>query len=501
MTLSMAANTHYSALARPVFGEHVCDVRPRLLCQASAKDASERPGASPHETELAIIGGGLCGFFLALLLAKAGRHVSVFEAGPSDPRGKFGFLLNSRGLRALTALDPCFLERVQHAGNPTAKLSVIVGGRLVNETMVKGTTILRSKLVEELQREAIRHADQISVRYSHKLLQVDFKRKRLLFQKAGSDRRTSVFPSRVVACDGNYSRVRDEIERLPANSMRSEFTSTLVPWGFSIRCINIMRELSGFDANTHYIYGDFGYLCKVAPASWILAVAISDTRSESFLHATEASPDNVAKLCGLMKQKTTAHGFADLVLTEDELKSFFEAKTVSGSLVDVSSLDCIDGWIALAGDAAHAVSPFAGEGANSSLEDAAILANTILNTNEQAFKEFDRQRCNDIRALHRIALYRNEGVSGSDDQKVDYLVDSILISLLRRVGFFNVTQAELMQNRSDVVKRYSFLETLHDEQVRVISPLSLPVKSVVKLASSLISKARGFMSSQGKSKE
>merc|ERR1712174_75369 len=95
--------------------------------------------------------------------------------------------------------------------------------------------------------------------------------------------------------------------------------------------------------------------------------------------SNDPSPENIAKLKAFITSKESpASYFAEHLSIDDEsYASFFKRNIFSGSIIKCSTLAPTD-WIALIGDAGHAVAPYTGEGVNSSLESAFVLVSTAL---------------------------------------------------------------------------------------------------------------------------
>jgi salicylate hydroxylase len=75
--------------------------------------------------------------------------------------------------------------------------------------------------------------------------------------------------------------------------------------------------------------------------------------------------------------------------------------------------------IALAGDAAHALLPFAAQGANQAIEDAATLAACLRGTAvPEALQRYERKR---IPRLARVAALVKSNVDGTPDPDRDWL--------------------------------------------------------------------------------
>jgi len=128
----------------------------------------------------------------------------------------------------------------------------------------------------------------------------------------------------------------------------------------------------GLDPNWHHIFTGKGiYTATLPDGVWCVAVtAIKGDPAEALLLSTEPTEDHISALRRHLRQ------YAPLVLpllTRDAYVDFFGRAPFSGAVVRCPRVSH-DGWLVLLGDAAHSVIPPTGEGVNSGLEDAMLLA-------------------------------------------------------------------------------------------------------------------------------
>eukprot|EP00948_MAST-09A_sp_MAST-9A-sp1_P000335 g335.t1 len=209
----------------------------------------------------------------------------------------------------------------------------------------------------------------------------------------------------------------------------------------------------------HYVLGSDGYVCQQPDGMWSLSLSVRENEPElAFLHSNKPTKENIEKLRSLVGK--IAKPFADKLLKDDEIcATFFECNKFNGSIVKCSTLAPMN-WIALLGDAAHAVAPFTGEGINSALESASILAKCIIvslalndsgsskdgesSKSLEPCVQYDVLRRKDAHAAFEIAM-RNKGiVSGSGAQKCANTFSTIILSIGKSVGCISTTMQDHM---------------------------------------------------------
>ena len=102
--------------------------------------------------------------------------------------------------------------------------------------------------------------------------------------------------------------------------------------------------------------------CFIAK-EWSVSISDPTGENDDWLLSDDASAQNIAKLRALCETKATA--FAQHLLTSDDVyRTHFNCNTFDGRIVKCSTLAPVE-WIALVGDAGHAVAPYTGEGSKS----------------------------------------------------------------------------------------------------------------------------------------
>jgi 2-polyprenyl-6-methoxyphenol hydroxylase-like FAD-dependent oxidoreductase len=340
-----------------------------------------------------IIGCGIGGPIAAIALRRAGYEPVVYEAYTGGATHVGSFLnVASNGLDALRTLG--IAAPVVAAGFATPTMIMWSGtgkrlGQVANgETLPDGTTsvtIKRGLLHRALRDELVRLGIRIE------------EGKRFVTAEAGSDGVHARFADGndvrgdvLVGADGVHSRVR---QLLDANAPSPRYTGQL-----SIGGIARIRPPAA-PGSYHMIFGKrgfFGY--AVAPSDevyWFANIAWTDPSREALAlapaqwqaHLRELFADDVGPACDL------------IAATDSGIGAF-----------PIFVLPKVPVWhrerIVLLGDAIHATSPSAGQGASLAIEDALVLAKHLRDAPDlpAAFAGYEAAR----RArVERVVRYAN----------------------------------------------------------------------------------------------
>ena len=448
-----------------------------------------------NKTEIAIVGAGPSGLLTACLLKKADKtkDVRVFDARerPTSFFGSFPVVLNKRGQTALEKLGPYLIAKVRELGRPVDATDILSGEKTVASVASYGLCIMRDQLVGLL----LEVADQmnIPIYWKHKFVSIDIDNRNAVFElePKGDDDDGQEDPIKtenkiivpveqaLVGADGNYSRVRRECE-----STHHLLTVQEWEWGIRMRYLLAPNPKNTalpptIDGAVHYVLGADGYVCQQPNGDWSMTLSITD-ESEDFMTSDDPSPENIAKLKAKC-QESAAGMFAEHLLTSDEIyASFFQHRVFGGSIIKCSTLAPTD-WIALIGDAAHAVAPYTGEGVNSALESASVLAATFCrktdnNTNNNTCADFDDLRRKDAHALNEYALRNRTIVAGTPSQKCVNTFGTIVLSIGKKTGFVSAIMQDYMGGAKAKDKDpvpYTELIAMDKRQRRLLDPLGL----------------------------
>uniref|UniRef100_UPI000B8722FF FAD-dependent oxidoreductase n=1 Tax=Actinokineospora iranica TaxID=1271860 RepID=UPI000B8722FF len=310
-----------------------------------------------------IIGGGIAGPATAMALRQAGIDATVFEAYERTADGVGAFLtLAPNGMDALRALD--LHEVVRAAGIETTRIRLTIGpDRPLGEASLVGEradgmtslTLSRADLYMALRDEAVRRG--IPVEYGKRL--VDFADGVARFADGATAE-----GDLLVGADGLQSVVRTIID---PDAPAARYVPLLNTGGFAV----------GVDAGlepgvSKMMFGKrafFGVLPSPDGEAWWFA---------NVAQRTESPPAALAEITSDAWRARLIDLFAD---DGDLPRRLIEATPVIMPPWNTYDFPRVPTWhrdrMVIIGDAAHATSPAAGQGASMALEDAVVLARCL----------------------------------------------------------------------------------------------------------------------------
>jgi len=317
-----------------------------------------------------IVGAGLAGALLALLLARRGLQVMLFERRP-DPRQSapergrsINLALAARGMRALECAG--VMARVREliipmrgrmVHEPGGALALQPYGQRAHEVI---WSVGRADLNRVLIEEAARHAG-VSVRFNQLCLAADVPggKLRLRNQAGGESYEVALAPT--IATDGAGSAVRASLLEAGLVSVREDwldhdYKELTVP----------AAAAAPLDRNALHVWPRGGFMLIALPntdGSFTATLFLARTGPRSF--AALSTPQAVTEFF--------AREFADAVPLLPDLPAQFFAHP-QGQLGTVHTAPWhVGGEVLLLGDAAHAIVPFHGQGMNAAFEDCVVL--------------------------------------------------------------------------------------------------------------------------------
>jgi 2-polyprenyl-6-methoxyphenol hydroxylase-like FAD-dependent oxidoreductase len=331
--------------------------------------------------QVLIIGGGVAGPALGLFLQRAGIPSVLYEAYPlrTGVGGALGLAPN--GMKVLAALGLSDRLKARAATISTYVFKNDRGGTLASyridgadygQPMV---AVSRTALFEVLADELVKRG--IDVHYGKRLTRVEEREANVV---ADFEDGTSAEGDIIIGADGVHSAVRKYL--LP--DARAEYTGLTGVGGF-VPLSDVPVEPPQMMAFVFGRNGFFGY----SRGGENLALWWSNVfRDREFTRDELDRADGEA-----LKQELLAR-FRGYQSPVSELITH-TSSFLQQNIYDVLSLSTWHrGRVALIGDAAHAVSPSAGQGASLALEDAMYLAKTLRDSSgyEAAFARFESDR-------------------------------------------------------------------------------------------------------------
>jgi 2-polyprenyl-6-methoxyphenol hydroxylase-like FAD-dependent oxidoreductase len=354
-----------------------------------------------------IIGGGIAGPALALFLNKAGIASTIYEAYPQMGDIGGGLQIAPNGMHVL--------EQIGMAGQITSKgvesdefsfenqqgevLGLVANGP-AKKYGIPAVQIERAVLHRVLLAEVERHG--IVVSYQKRLRHLTCDNSGVA---AEFDDGTAAEGSLLIGADGIHSRTRDLI--FPEGP-RPVYTGLFTVGGFASHPSLVPSSRQAM-CRAHMIFGrdgffGYGYFDKQNPSSVMWWSHITKGGGPDRQDYKSWPTDELRKEL-LLRHQGWEEPVATILRNASEL--------LRGPIYDLPSLPH---WskdrVVLIGDAAHAISPHAGQGASLALEDAITLAKLLRNSqtsHARAFEQYTKVRRNRVERIIAAARKRGDG--------------------------------------------------------------------------------------------
>lgn len=356
--------------------------------------------------KIAIVGAGLVGSLQAILMAKKGYQVDVFERRPdlrkADEIGgrSINLALSDRGWKAL---------ELAGISDEIKKMSLPMYGRKMHD--VEGNlsdlpyglngeaiySVSRGGLNQKLMNLADDYPN-ITYRFNRKCLDLDLKSNTISFENTEENKKEEYTYDKIFGTDGAFSAVRSRLQKTPMFNYSQEYLSH----GYKELVIPPNED------GTHRIAND---ALHIWPRGEFMMIALpnmdgSFTCTLFFPMKGELSFDTIKTEEQVMDffQKTFPDAIPHMpTLVED----YFENPTSTLVTVRCSPWN-YDDKVLILGDASHAIVPFYGQGMNSGFEDCTVFHNMYNEMEgdwDKLFETFSTTRKPDADAIADLALY------------------------------------------------------------------------------------------------
>jgi len=357
------------------------------------------------EQPVNIVGAGLAGALLAVLLARRGFAVEVYERRP-DPRAvasergrSINLALAARGITALERAG--MMERIR-------PLMIPMTGRMIHP--LSGATQLqpygqrqeeviysvsRADLNRVLIEEAARHA-RVRLRFRQACLAAQPEAGVLRFHDADAGGECDVPMAPTFATDGAGSAVRSSLARAGLIGVREDrldhdYKELTIPAAGDGRHV--------MEPHALHVWPRGGFMLIALPngdGSFTATLFLARSGRQSF--DCLSAPEQVRALFRSQ--------FPDAIQLMPQLIEEFTAHP-QGQLGTVYTQPWhMGGQLLLLGDAAHAIAPFHGQGMNAAFEDCFVLDGLLDRHDgwDTLFADFERIRLPNTAAIAQMAL-------------------------------------------------------------------------------------------------
>jgi len=326
-------------------------------------------------SEVTLVGGGLSGTLLALMLARRGLKVTVYERREDvrvekiEEGRSINLALSVRGLHALKQVrlaEEVLAQTIPMRGryiHPVhGECSLIPYGRKADEVIHSVSRRgLNAQLLDALGREK-----NATVYFHHRCTGYDLRTRALHIRDESTGREFNVEARVVIGTDGAASAVRLALML----HTKMNYSQEYLEHGYKELTIPPAAD-GGFriEPNALHIWPRGGFMMIALPnldRSFTCTLFLPHEGSTSF---TQLAMSNLAHAASYFFEKT----FPDAVPLIPDLEHEFRHNPTGGLVTVRCSPWHLDGQVLLLGDAAHAIVPFFGQGMNCAFEDCEAL--------------------------------------------------------------------------------------------------------------------------------
>ncbi len=357
----------------------------------------------PNQNKTAlIIGAGIAGPVMALQLQKIGVVSTVFEARSVDEQRDGAFMgITPNGLNILKEfIDIQTLKtdytpaKMRFFNAKSKEIAVLDDAYQLEKYGAQTIQIKRADLNDCLQKKALQSG--IPLLFSKKLIAVKEENRRVTATFEDGSQAEADF---LIGCDGTFSTVR---KLLFPEASQAQYTKMISTGGYA--------QVPGLEP-------EFGAIRMTFGERAFFAYAVSNLGEIWWFnnYFREKEPEH-GDLQSSLKEEIRAHL---LQLHANDHPVFSEILRASTDIFAYPIYDLPDlaswskGAVCLIGDAAHATSPHIGQGASLALEDTAVLAKLLRETDDlpAAFLKFQQVRQPRVQKIVRSARKIGENKS------------------------------------------------------------------------------------------
>ncbi len=365
---------------------------------------SDRSTVTPSD-QFVIVGAGLTGSMMAALLGRAGFSVLVLERrgdprqGPVDAGRSINLAISARGLNALARLE--LDDDILSLGVPLyGRMIHPTAGHLAFQPYGTGKQAINSFSRAELNLGLVKAAGaepKVTLRFFRRTIETDPVHGVVTHVDARTGENPETSEGIVIAADGAYSVLRSALQRRE----HQQYSQSYLEHGYKELYIPAGPDGKPvIDLNALHIWPRGGFMMMAmanVDGSFTVTLYLPMNGPNSF--ASLATKDDVARFF--------QREFPDaLPIMPTLLEDFFT--NPAGAMVTVKTFPWhLGDRSVLLGDAAHAIVPFYGQGANAGFEDCLELLERIKAAGgnlEPGFARYEATRQPNTDAIADLAI-------------------------------------------------------------------------------------------------
>jgi kynurenine 3-monooxygenase len=357
---------------------------------------------SMEQKKISIIGGGPVGSLLSIYLSRRSHKVEIYEKRPDlrtvkNTEGRsINLALSHRGLRALEEIG--LKDQIKRISIPMkGRMIHLENGSLNFQPYGEKDQYINSISRNELNKILIEKAEESGVKFNFNFHCDSINLEKATVEFSNEKKNFSIHSDIVFGADGAFSEVRNSFKNHSGFSYQQEFLSH----GYKELHIPSGKTASHL-MEKHALH--------IWPREQFMLIALPniDGSFTATLFLPFKGENSFEKLTTENELEIFFRNFFPdaFTLMPDLKKGFFLLPP--SYLVTVHCFPWIyKDRIALIGDAAHAITPFYGQGMNAGFEDCRILNQIIdqkKNNWEHIFEEYQSQRKENADAIAELAL-------------------------------------------------------------------------------------------------
>ena len=359
-----------------------------------------------------IVGAGLAGSLLAVYLARAGWKVELVERR-ADPRARrfaagrsINLAISARGIKALkrAGLEAAVMkDAIRMSGRMIHPVAGAPGYQPYSADPTRAINSVSRSALNLALLDAAAAEPNVAVAFDERCASVDFAAGSVTFVNDATGATRTATADLVVGADGAYSAVRAAMQKNERFNYSQDFL------GHGYKELHIPPVVGAGASGPHAPFAMEPNALHIWP------------RGESMMIALP-NPDGSFTCTLFWRHDGAGSSFAAIKTGDDALAHFRKvypdavplmptlaedfARNPVGTMVTVRCAPWSRGRVTLVGDAAHAVVPFYGQGANASFEDCEALVDALASSASigEALCAYEGARVANANAIADMAL-------------------------------------------------------------------------------------------------